>query len=679
MMPLGKILGRAIGNFVDGSRTVKKDATLTISDRNPILRKMFGLGDEIDGLSSPYAQIPIVYAAIRAVEKVLAQTPWKILKGDRETDERDAMFRLWAAPNLQQSPDDVRTAIGSNLQLRGNAFLVKSVEMSNGLPIALYAWPANYFKAKYNDAGQWIGWMLKRGKAAPEFLPIDRVIHIPTFNPSDELLGLAPLDVLKQSYSALWEAVVYNRKFFKNDGTPPIVYTVPKDSAFDDRDREQFFEQLRQRRGEKGAHTAQLLEGGMTATVVGFTQKDMQFLQLVQHFSEDALMVFGVTKTQVSKYEDVNYATALSQDKVFITNTCLPLMRKVESKINSQWLTALGYTLKFDERANQALTYIATEEATKISTLVGGPVLTVNEGRELLGRERVPWGDEQPRTPDQLSPFPAPVPAPVSRATPAEPVTDKVLEEEMAKARRATTWHTLNAKISPRVRKAEFELRKYFHAIEIRAVAMATAKAKDPELAKKIDQQDVDMLFDDAKLERIVEKHLRASLSLGADTLNVAINLENPEVLQFLGSRMQYMKGVSEDARQQLRDTITRVLRESMENQLTEELRTIAIRDALKADFSALKGRARTIARTEVHSAFSDGRWQGAQELNPKSIEWISSRDMLVRDAHRKLDGKKVPFGQTFAKWGFEGTRPLDPSAGAAQVCNCRCNFRLEF
>lgn len=676
MRPLRKILGGIISRALIGP--VTKDATLTISDRNPILRKMFGLGDDIDGLTSPYSQIPIIYASIRAVEKVMAQTPWKILKGERETDERDPMFRLWAAPNLQQSPDDVRTAIGSNLQLRGNAFLVKSEEINGGLPIALYAWPSTYFKAKYNDAGQWIGWMLKRGKAAAQFLPIDRVIHIPTFNPSDELMGLAPLDVLKQSYSALWEAVVFNRKFFKNDGTPPIVYTVPKDVPFNEHDREQFLNELKARRGEKGAHTAQLLEGGVIVTPIGFTQKDMQFLELIQHFSEDALMVFGVTKTQVSKYEDVNYATALSQDKVFITNTCLPLMRKVESKVNSQWLSALGYALKFDERANQALTYISGEEATKISTLVGGgPLITVNDGRKLLGLEPVPWGDEPPGTPDQLPSFPAP--APVSRATPAEPVTDKVLEEEMAKARRATTWHTLNAKISPQVKKAEFELRKYFHAIEQRAIAMATSKSKDPELAKKLDQQDVDMLFDDAKLERIVEKHLRASLALGAGTLDVAINLENPEVLQYLGSRVQYVKGVNEDARQKLRETITRVLQDAMDQQMTEELRTLAIRDALKQDFSALKGRARSIARTEVHSAFADGRWQGAQELNPKSIEWISSRDMLVRDSHRKLDGKRVPFGEKFSQWGFNGKHPLDSEAGPAQVINCRCTFRLEF
>jgi HK97 family phage portal protein len=668
MKKLGEIIGDIVSR-IPGVRPITKSSpggpiTLT----NPHFMMIFGLGGDGDTLNSPYSQIPIVYAAIRAVEKVLSQTPWQILKGEKEQERGDPIFDLFAKPNLRQSPFEVRAAIGSNLQIKGNAYLVRDEKEARGIPLALYAWPASYFTPHFEN-GRWTGWMVKRGSASPYFLPPERVIHIPTFNPADELMGLAPLDVLKMSYKSLWEALVYNRKFFQNDGTPPIIYKA-KD-VLPDQYRETFLTDLRRRRGMKHAHEAQLIEA-MDAMVIGFTQKDMQFLELVKYHNEDALMVFGVTKTQVSKYEDVNYATALSQDKVFITNTCLPLMRQIEEKINSQFLTALGYTLKFKERANQALTYISSDEATKVVSISTAGLITKNEGRDMLGLEPVPWGDEQPGTPDQLPTFPAPAKMITAQADPA---IEKALVDEMAKAQRTNTWHALNARISPTVGKAEFDVRKYFHSIEIRALARVNAKAFGPELTKASDPV-FDDLFEDAKLERIVDKYLRASLTLGAGTLDVEINLAAPEVLAYLGNRTQYMKGINADAKAKLRETLESVLQDAMEQQMTEQQRTATITEALKTDFAALKGRARMIARTEVHSAFSDGRFKAAEELDPKEIEWISSRDALVRDSHRALDGKRVAFQEKFSN----GCRyPLDPRGEAEEIVNCRCNFQLRF
>jgi HK97 family phage portal protein len=637
-----------------------------VSLTNPHFMRIFGLGDG-DKLTSPYSQLPIIYAAIRAVEKVMSQTPWQILKGEKEMERGDLIFDLFAKPNERQSPFEMRAAIGSNLQIKGNAYLVKDQKELKGIPLALYAWPASYF-SPHHENQRWTGWDVTRG-GIKRFYPPERVIHIPTFNPDDEVMGLAPLDVLKISYKSLWEALVYNRKFFQNDGTPPLIYKAKE--VLPDNYRDTFLTEMKRRRGSTHAHESQLVEA-MDVQLLGWTQKDMQFLELVKYLSEDALMVFGVTKTQVSKYEDVNYATALSQDKVFITNTCLPLMRQVEEKINSQFLTALGYTLKFNERVNAALTYISGEEATKITTLTGKPVMTVNEGRKQLGLEPAPWGDEAPGSSDQLPTFPQ---LPAKSKELAMPVSDKALEEEMAKAQRTNTWYALNARISPQVKKAEFDFRKYFHEIEIKALARMNAKSSGPEIIKVADPA-LDDLFSDSKLERIADKHMRASLTLGAGTLDVEINLANPEVLEYLGSRVQYMIGINSEAKAKLQDTLTDVLQDAIEQQLTEEQRTAAIREALKVDFAQLKSRARTIARTEVHSAFSEGRWDGAKELEPKEIEWISSRDSLVRDTHRRLDGQRVAFQTAFSN----GCRyPLDPRGDAGEVINCRCNFQLHF
>jgi uncharacterized protein with gpF-like domain len=80
--------------------------------------------------------------------------------------------------------------------------------------------------------------------------------------------------------------------------------------------------------------------------------------------------------------------------------------------------------------------------------------------------------------------------------------------------------------------------------------------------------------------------------------------------------------------------------------------------------------RARTIARTEMHSAYSEGRHIAAVETEPSHKQWISSRNPDVRDAHQHLDGEKVPFNEPYSNGLMY---PLDPEGLPKQVINCRC------
>src|SRR5574343_151841 len=281
----------------------------------------------------------------------------------------------------------------------------------------------------------------------------------------------------------MWDAIVYNKKFFENDGTPPIIYKAA--NILPEQYREAFKQdQIERRKGKAHAHEAQLIEG-MDVTTLGFTQKDIQFLELLKHNEEEVLMVFAVTKTQVSKYEHVNYATALSQAKVFISNTCIPMMRQIESEINSQWLGALGYAVKFDERSNEAMTYLAKDEADKVVSIMGAGLCTVNEARGMLGMEEVEWGDEIPDAsapffgiPEQLQPY-AGKPHEQNKKKPEpeeeleEPETKSVMEDAFGKARRANTWHTLNNKVVPIENRCSGAVRRYFYEIELKLLSLA--------------------------------------------------------------------------------------------------------------------------------------------------------------------------------------------------------------
>jgi len=650
---------------------VIKDTRIT--PNSPTLIKMFGLADG-DECRDPFSQIPIIYAAIRAVGKVISQTALKVNKGENEVGPNDPLVTLLSAPNPMQSLYEFKEGIGVNLQIKGNAFIVLDEKVQkNGLPIAIRCWPSRYFTPKYNGSNEWVGWDVKRGKEPAYFLPPERVVHISNYNPNDELMGLAPMDILKMTYKTMWDAMVYNKKFFENDGTPPIIYKAP--NPLPDQYRDAFKKDVIERRkGKAHAHEAQLIEG-MDVTTLGFTQKDIQFLDLLRYAQEEVLMVFGVTKTQVSKYEDVNYATALSQDKVFISNTCIPIMRQVESEINGQWLGRLGYTVRFDERSNEAMTYLSSDEAAKYVSLVNAGIIVANEAREKMGWEPVAWGDEPGGMMD------API-LPVPKDVEAQPVVNKVadqplpreLVDALGKARRTELWTRLNDRIRPVETRCAKAVRRYFYDAEKRVLA-AVRKQVGGALVKVADP-DIDNAFNDDELYAILRKYLGQSVVMGADSLGIPdVSIEDPNVTRYLGERVEYMKGINDTAKGKMKDRLHEALEQSLADKLTEEQRVELVRQVLNEGFAQLKSHARSIARTEVHGAFAEGRWQACEDINPSEIEWVSSRDVFVRDSHRYLDGTRVPYGDRFAN----GCRhPLDPAGGAGEVINCRCTFQIH-
>lgn len=672
--------------IIDAVRPQVVKSTTKISPNSPTLIKMFGLSDG-EEIRDPYSQLPIIYAAIRAVAKAISQTPIKILRGEDEVGEKDPVVLLFKKPNKLQTEYEFKESIGCNLQVKGNAFIVLDDEMQkNGLPMQIWGWPAKYFTPKFSDStGDWIGWKCKRGNIET-FLPPERVVHISNYNPNDELLGMSPLDVLKMTYKTQWDALVYNKKFFENDGTPPIIYKAA--NPLPDQYRDAFKKDVIERRkGKAHAHEAQLIEG-MDVTTLGFTQKDIQFLDLIKHAEEEVLMVFGVTKTQVSKYEDVNYATALSQDKVFIANTVVPMMRQIESEINGQWLGALGYTFKFDERSSEAMSYLSAEEAGKIVNLANAGLITVNEAREMMGKDPVPWGDEEPNAsgpvPPQLQPFTGQEPKKPEPPKPDDNTEEKSLDksaeipqefqEAFGKARRTNLWNSLNNRIKPIESKCAKAVRAYFYDVE-RKILGAVTRGLDGAVVKVADL-DIDSAFNDSKLESVLNTYLGQSIAIGASSLGVMdVNIEDPRVASYLGERVQYMKGVNDNAKALMKEKLHAALEQALADKLTEQEKVKLVREILNEGFAELKSHARSIARTEVHSAFSEGRWTACEDINPSEIEWVTSRDPFVRDSHAHLDGKRVPYGSRFAN----GCRyPLDPAGGAGEVINCRCTFQVH-
>lgn len=78
-----------------------------------------------------------------------------------------------------------------------------------------------------------------------------------------------------------------------------------------------------------------------------------------------------------------------------------------------------------------------------------------------------------------------------------------------------------------------------------------------------------------------------------------------------------------------------------------------------------------------ISGANEEGRQLAMDAAASRGVEiqkqWVATHDFKTRDAHRELDGQRVPEDEAFKVDGEEIRFPRDPQAKAYLRCNCRC------
>lgn len=105
--------------------------------------------------------------------------------------------------------------------------------------------------------------------------------------------------------------------------------------------------------------------------------------------------------------------------------------------------------------------------------------------------------------------------------------------------------------------------------------------------------------------------------------------------------------------------------------------------NALREDFAFSKGRARTIARTEMVGAARTGQWHSDKQSGMVIGKiWRSAQQDRTRDGHREADGQVKTLDEPFYVANGEGQfEPLmypgdSSTASADNVINCRCWYK---
>ena len=194
-------------------------------------------------------------------------------------------------------------------------------------------------------------------------------------------------------------------------------------------------------------------------------------------------------------------------------------------------------------------------------------------------------------------------------------------------------------------------MRTYFHSVEqrlLKSLVKGLGSGAPRIVIKQKTAYDIDNAFSDDQLLKIEMEYLTEAATIGyAMFVDVSFNELPPEVAAEISKRATMVTEVNRHAREDIRKRIVATLDDATKAGASEDTTARMLVDSMKDEMAHITNRAKTIARTEVHSAFSEARHQGMDQTKPKGKRWISSRDSRDRDTHR-IDGEYRPWDGFF-------------------------------
>jgi len=672
-----------------------------------------------------YQKNVIVYRCVSMIARAVAGIDWELYnkrQGATNEIEEHPILTLLKRPNPTQAQSQFFEALASYYALTGNTF-VEAARFNNQPPLELWTMRPDLMQIVPNKEG-YIGKYIFRAGSVEKVFEADvvtmrsNVMHIKTFNPLDIFFGMSPLEAAMMSLDQNNRANQWNLSLLQNSAVPSGVLQVLKSDANPDGSvSEEQFNRIKSEldsgyAGSSKAGRPMVLEGGMEWKQISMSPKDMEFLNNKNITSIDICQAFGVPPEMVGLGQKTfnNYKEAR---KSFYQETVLPIMDTIETELNA-WLLPM-----FDKTGNLYICYdkddieaLQIDRESKFTMANGANYLTQNEKREAVGYERMDgWdvfliGNQLLEVPDTTEDV-------VEEIPPEKPAAEDGQEESVPQEseepndtpkgfksfnllnnnEKQSSWRKQNAQRKRLEAAFNRDLQSDFKEMS-KDVAKALKTSSDPKvlefaLFKTVDKNMVHVKGTlNRHIKYAIEEFGQQTFSNAKSAFKTIETKAKKAEMQWEDWAKSYLKkrvnGAVEQiegtTKKQIKRILTRVEEGIIEGDTIEEMSK-----DISAEFSNLGiSRSRLIARTETASASTNSSLEAVKTLGVPNMykEWISSEDDRVRDGgndgnspdHAAMNGVEVPLEEKFTvppDTDMDG--PLDMSAGADQVCNCRC------
>lgn len=696
--------------------------SMTQGERRDALRKelpRYVPDDAIDFISildSPRAR----YREVSKLAPFLNPARMMRAVGELGLVQNGPWYDLFANVNPTMTRSQLWEATVIFLGLGGEAFWVLEGQGLDGKPVSASEipgeiWPygRDGWKPVINKTTllpeKWVFEYTCEGKQEKrEYLP-EQLLRARSFDPHNSLRGIGAMDAVKQELEIAWKAMLFNKAFFENGGSPGgYLYS---EKPLTPTKRREILEEWEERHGGPRKAGRPDVLSGLKFVESGTSHRDMQYTELMDRTRDSVLAAFRTPKSMIGLHEDVNRASSQVARRAWWEATLLPIVQYLEDLMHSDMFTPKrgddiigAFDLSTVEALREDLTE-KTDVATKMIAL-GYPLNQVNTRLE-LGMDDQPWGEawwrQSSLVPQMEEPTEEDLETEEEEDEDADATDDPKAEDDDADEGADTDaakgtgtdnavkrgasifktlehWELLEQRIfapgekafTSKYNKFLFDLRKeQLKRIDEAATITNAAAILFPlkEWQEKL-ADDTRAVY--LKIYKAAAEEMEEEISaLGKSVPASLVRAEDGEVevlLAGLGRRIQ--KTVNTTRKQ-----LERLLDEAIaEGATADDLKKVA-----RATFNNIGtgGRVQRISKNETTSTVNGARQIVMRRVGIKRQEWLTAGDELVRDTHveyGRCGEQALNFNFASITGGSYTLRfPGDPKAPPEETVNCRC------
>lgn len=320
----------------------------------------------------------------------------------RDRQRNSPLARLLAKPNEQQTQYELIYALVADLALYDTAYWWFSEDANSPSGWTIRPIPPRWvvgttgagaftisgYKVSLNESG-----------APPVEIPASQMLVFHGWSPTDPRVGTSPVEALKSILAEQVHAQIYREQMWKRGGRVGVYLSRPKDAPeWSTEARERFAKQWASAySGDDGPKAGgnPILEDGMSLERVGFSAKDDQYIEANKLSLATCASVYYINPTMVGILDNANYSNVREFRRMLYGDTLGPTLAMIQDRINTFLVPYIGDErdyVEFNIEAKLAGSF--EEQGAIMQQAVGGPWMTINEGRAMRNMPAIEGGDD---------------------------------------------------------------------------------------------------------------------------------------------------------------------------------------------------------------------------------------------------------------------------------------------
>ncbi len=228
------------------------------------------------------------------------------------------------------------------------------------------------------------------GNKIEETYTRDQIIHFKKPNPRNPFRGLGAVEAMADTIDSDNLTNQMQRSFFEKGAISNFVLTTDSKITEDQLKRIQA-EFRGMYAGARNAFKTMVFGNGLKPSPVGFSNKDMQFLDLLEWYRDKIMIGFGNTKASLGIVDDVNRASFDGAYGGWLRSTVKPDMDAIVATINEYLVPMFGKNLILGYK--DPVPEDSSDEITTAIALKQAGIIKINEAREVADYDPVDGGD----------------------------------------------------------------------------------------------------------------------------------------------------------------------------------------------------------------------------------------------------------------------------------------------